>query len=84
LPTIIGYKDTLLSSDSPGVFYAQTAEDIAARVSEIQRQGCMRNAEYRQKIRNFALQNLSWAAIARQTSDTLLEWLESRNCSLKR
>lgn len=84
LPTIIGYKDTLLNGDSPGVFFAQTAEDIAALVSEIQRRGAMRDAEYRQKIRNFALQKLSWAAIARQTSDTLLEWLESRSCSLKR
>jgi len=78
LPTIIGYKDTLLNENSPGVFYAQTAEEIADRIKEIQKQGNMRSTEYRQQIRNFALQHLSWAAIAKQTSDILLEWLNSK------
>jgi len=76
LPTIIGYKDTLLDQETPGVFYAQSPEDIAERIQEIQKQGNARSVEYRQQIRDFALQHLSWAAIARSTSSILTDWLD--------
>jgi len=75
LPTIIGYRDTLLDESSPGVFYAQTAEEIANRIKDIQKQGNVRSTEYRQQIRSFALRHLSWESIAKQTSDILSEWL---------
>lgn len=79
LPIIIGYKDTMLNDESPGVFYAHTAEEIVLRIKEIQSSGLTRSIAYRQKIREFALENLSWAAVARQTSDILSDWLVSRH-----
>jgi glycosyltransferase involved in cell wall biosynthesis len=77
LPVIIGYDDTLLDKDSPGVFYARTVEEIIAQIGKIKSDGSSRNLSYRQEIREFALQRLSWAAIAKQTSDILSEWLTS-------
>lgn len=71
LPTIIGYKDTLLESNSIGVFYAQSPEELLARIEQIQKEGRMRDSTYRQMIRNFALQKLSWHAIAHHTSEIL-------------
>lgn len=77
LPTIIGYKDTLLESNSIGVFHAQNPEELLARIEQIQREGRMRDSTYRQMIRNFALQKLSWYAIARNTSEILCDWLRN-------
>jgi len=77
LPTIIGYKDTLLDLETPGVFYAHTPEEIAERIQEIQKRGNTRSVEYRQQVREFALQHLSWGAIARSTSSILTDWLDS-------
>jgi glycosyltransferase involved in cell wall biosynthesis len=77
LPTIIGYNDTMLNHESPGVFYARTPEEIARRIQEIHQQANIRSTAYRQEIREFALGRLSWAAIARQTSDILSGWLDS-------
>ena len=79
IPTIVGYKDTLLGNNSIGVFFAKTVREIIFQIDQIQQQGLMRNTEYRQKIRDFALQHLSWTAIAHQTSDILLSWLDSNN-----
>jgi glycosyltransferase involved in cell wall biosynthesis len=73
LPIIIGYSDTLLDSDSPGVFYADNTSELVQRIQEIRAMGCTRDLSYRQQIRDFAVQRLSWATIAKQTSDFMYE-----------
>lgn len=73
LPIIIGYCDTLLDEHSPGVFYAQDVSQLTARIREIRANVDVRDPEYRARIRSFAVEQLSWAAIAERTSDILRE-----------